>query len=318
MSSCCGDGVRTISWMGGITSPSKCVPRTEIPPASFASSSLTLPANVHRSRLSIRSNVAPSKLTVSRKRLPSRVTGPPYAQLPSPASRFNVAFCADSVPATFELRNQSSLVIVAPSKLRSSRNSEKPNLAARPTSRPENVAGPANCVRSAVRSDRQRLPKNLRRQLLRVVHRRRLHRIMRETRSAAKVIPEASKPPVEEPLKHRLVFAGASEPPAISWRWRVPHDRNLSQCPFVLIGGRVGLACDLWQAQIRVGAFVFPPLSPTLGNPMTGLVIQEATERSVALPGALAERVVPGSIGLDTKLPVFGHPRPGRWHGCGN
>jgi hypothetical protein len=51
---------------------------------------------------------------------------------------------------------------------------------------------------------------------------------------------------------------------------------------------------------------------------MTGLVIQEATERSVALRGALAERVVPGSIGLDTKLPVFGHPRPGRWHGCGN
>src|SRR5271163_815949 len=152
MSSCCGDGVGTISWMGGITSPSKCVPRTEIPPASFASPSLTLPANVHRSRLSIRSNVAPSKLTVSRKRLPSRVTGPPYTQLPSPASRFNVAFCADSVPATFELRNQSSLVIVAPSKLRSSRNSEKTSLAARPTSRPENVAGPANCVRSAVRS----------------------------------------------------------------------------------------------------------------------------------------------------------------------
>jgi hypothetical protein len=146
-SSCCGDGVGTISWMGGITSASKCAPRTEIPPASFASWSHTLPANAHRSRLSIRSNVAPSKLTVSRKRLPSSVTGPPYTQLPSPASRFNVASCADSVPATFELRNHSSLVIVAPSKVRSLRNSEKPNLAARPTSRPENVAGPTNCVR---------------------------------------------------------------------------------------------------------------------------------------------------------------------------
>jgi hypothetical protein len=42
---------------------------------------------------------------------------------------------------------------------------------------------------------------------------------------------------------------------------------------------------------------------------MTGLVIQEATERSVALRGALAERVVLGPVGPDTKLPVLGHPR---------
>ena len=42
---------------------------------------------------------------------------------------------------------------------------------------------------------------------------------------------------------------------------------------------------------------------------MTGLVIQEATERSVALRGALAERVVPGSIGLDTALGVGGLPK---------
>ena len=51
-------------------------------------------------------------------------------------------------------------------------------------------------------------------------------------------------------------------------------------------------ACDLWQAQFRTRSFVFVSLISTLSKPMAGLLIQEATERSVALRGAPAERVV--------------------------
>src|SRR5690242_17741182 len=62
------------------------------------------------------------------------------------------------------------------------------------------------------------------------------------------------------------------------------------------------MACDLWQAQFRVSSFVFIPLSHTLGNPMSGLVIEEATERATALRGALAERVVITDGAMGTML----------------
>src|SRR6201996_4127650 len=62
------------------------------------------------------------------------------------------------------------------------------------------------------------------------------------------------------------------------------------------------LTCDLCQAQFHVKSFVFRPLSPTLGRSMSGLAIQEATERAAALRGALAERVVLTDGGMGTML----------------
>src|SRR6201996_7209992 len=62
------------------------------------------------------------------------------------------------------------------------------------------------------------------------------------------------------------------------------------------------LTCDLWQAQFHVKSFVFPPLSPTLSKSMSGLAIQEATERAAALRGALAERVVIADGAMGTML----------------
>ena len=51
-------------------------------------------------------------------------------------------------------------------------------------------------------------------------------------------------------------------------------------------------ACDLWQAQFRSCSFVFGPLMSTLSKPISGLLIQEATECSIAPRGPVAERVV--------------------------
>src|SRR6201996_7734436 len=62
------------------------------------------------------------------------------------------------------------------------------------------------------------------------------------------------------------------------------------------------LTCDLCQAQFHVKSFVFPPLSPTLCRPMSGLAIQEATERAAALRGALAERIVIADGAMGTML----------------
>src|ERR1700744_1168388 len=64
----------------------------------------------------------------------------------------------------------------------------------------------------------------------------------------------------------------------------------------------VAWACDLWQAQFHVKSFVLSPLSPTLSKPMSGLAIQEATERATALRGALAERVVIADGAMGTML----------------
>src|SRR5438876_10207623 len=46
---------------------------------------------------------------------------------------------------------------------------------------------------------------------------------------------------------------------------------------------RRGSTCDLWRTQFQADSFVFGPLTPTLGTTMSGLVIEEATERSAAL-----------------------------------